>query len=650
MTKDLSKCHCDKAGFCHVFNMEMGISPPNFAWCQTATEKQRERFFKSHVPVAQKLKERKDFVPIMNYHDDLPKKTSDFAVCVIPANESAMDLLDVSRDSIKAYAKKCGADYIELTGNQCEDWPIGNKFRLYHVTSVYEKTVFFDCDIIIRGNAPDLFRITPNDKISAYDELHDWPKKEWIFDQYRLINKAFDRHADFNIPKFMINSGVLVIPKSCSLYYRQPDKPYPKIWCFDQQYLSMNLTNDTFFRLDRRWNNTFATIDFWDHIENAYVFHINGIPAESHNVPSHLPMFNPNARVNLMEYFRDTEKPTEYSCKTRNIGLPDEYVLPKEIDEVELVTFHFNLTRSKNMTRTYKIWIESLKNIAPYIKCYEIVYDNREPEIEGSIVIPACSEKNCMWQKESILNMAIEKADPSKKYFAWIDHDECFSSPTWLDETITMIKNGIDFVHLFKKNYYLDKTFSILHYIPSRVYAYKDHWEKRVAIAAREGENETSDTPNILGAPGLGWASTLETLRGLVPLPNTLVGSGDEFLAEGIMRSTNWTSRKDSEAINSHDIEYAQQTQKQISRWVSMAMNKYFNASYCNTNTYHLYHGHLHKRQYETRYNIFERGKLNPEKDVFINDNGLLEFQDGIEITKVAKILKEFFLSRGDDD
>jgi len=642
---DLSKCHCERAGFCHVFNMEMGISPPNFLWCQAATKKQREAFFKSNAKIVKKIKEKDNCAPVISYHDDLPEKTSDFAICVIPANESAMDLLDVSRDSIKSYAEKCGADYIELTGDQCEEWPLGNKFRLHHVTSVYEKTVFFDCDVIVRGNAPDLFRITPNDKISAYDEFHDWPNEDWIIDQYRRINVGFDRAADFYIPTFMINSGVLVIPRSCSEYYKQPDRPYPRIWCFDQQYLSMNLPDDKFFRLDRRWNNTFATVDFWDHIEKSYVFHINGITKYS-NPPSHLPIFSLGARVNLMEYFRDTEKPTEYSCKTRNIELPDEYVLPKEIDEVELVTFHFNLTQSKNMTRTYKIWIESLKNLAPYIKCYEIVYDNREPEIEGSIVIPACSEKNCMWQKESILNMAIEKADPSKKYFAWIDHDECFRSPTWLDETITMIKNGIDFVHLFRKNYYLDKTFSVLNHVHSRAYIYK--------TGSSDNERETHNTA---GAPGLGWAATLKTLKEITPLPNTLVGSGDEFLAEGVMRSTNWDgsftqlgiSLAEHEA-HIQNIAYAKQIQKQVGEWVNMAMNKYFNSAYCDTETYHLYHGHLHKRQYDTRYNIFERGNITPEKDIFINDNGLLEFRENVDIKKASKVLKEFFLARGDDD
>tara|TARA_B100001123_G_scaffold374349_1_gene439595 strand:- start:260 stop:595 length:336 start_codon:yes stop_codon:yes gene_type:complete len=101
---------------------------------------------------------------------------------------------------------------------------------------------------------------------------------------------------------------------------------------------------------------------------------------------------------------------------------------------------------------------------------------------------------------------------------------------------------------------------------------------------------------------------------------------------------------------HAHDIAYAEQIQKQVGEWVTMAMNKYFNSSYCDTDTYHLYHGHLHKRQYDTRYSIFEQGKINPEEDIFINDNGLLEFRESVDIPRAAKVLKDFFLARGEDD
>lgn len=638
VVKDLSKCHCEKAGFCPIFNLEMGISPPNFLWCQSATEEQRKTFFQNNQKVVKNVKERPNFAPVVNFYDKLPEKKSNFAVCVIPANDSAAELLDISRESIKSYAEKCGADYIELSGNQCEEWPIGNKFRLYEVSSTYDKTVFFDCDVIVKEETPDLFKITPNDKISAYDEYHDWSDKKWIVEQYRLINKGFDRPPDANIPRFMINSGVLVIPKSCCEYYKQPDVPYPKIWCFDQQYLSMVIPDDKFFRLDRRWNNCFATVDFWDFIENSFIFHINGVKEGDAN-------FAPNARQSLMEYFRDTPRPTEYGCKTRNMGLPDSYNLPHNMDEVEIITYHYNLTQSKNLTRTYKTWIRSLKNIAPHIKCYEVVFDDREPEIDGSIVIRADSKKNCMWQKESLMNLAIKNIPDHKKYFFWIDHDQCYASPNWLNECVEKINNGFDFVQLFKMNHYLDKTHSILDSSYSR--AYVCHTQ------------DNKGSRNRRGAPGLGWACNTNSLKKITPLPNTMIGSGDEWLAAGLLRQIDfyiyveggighkevWHNNKYK---NARELsKYAKVTRDHIVKHIKMTMEKYFNTSYCTADSFHLWHGDFSNRQYLSRYEIISDCKIDIEKDIFVNEDGLLEFKE--YKLDASKRLYKYFLDRKED-
>ena len=640
---DLSKCHCEEAGFCPIFNMEMGISPPNFAWCQSANKKQRKRFLENHAKKVRNLKERKGFAPVVNYYDELPAKSSNYAVCVIPANESAMKLLDVSRDSIKSYAKKCGADYIELTGDQCEEWPIGNKFRLHRVTSVYDKTVFLDCDVVLKENTPNLFKITPDEKISAYDEYHDWPDRKWIVQQYETINKAFGRPFDLNIPKFMINSGVLVIPNSCCEYYKQPNEPYPKIWCFDQQYLSMCLPDDKFFRLDRRWNNCLATKSFWDHIETSYIHHINGIKKDS-EVRGFFNDEEPNGRIDLMQYFAKTESPTEFNCKTRHIDLPDSYIIPENIDEVELITYHYNLTQSKNLTSTYQIWIESLKNLAPYVKCYEVVFDDREPEIEGSTVIRADSRKNCMWQKESLMNLSIKNIEDHKKYFFWIDHDLCFSDPNWLNECVQKINNGFDFVQLFKMNHYLDRTYSVLNSSCSRAYV------------CQTQRNEGSR--NMRGAPGLGWSASVEAIKKIAPLPNTMVGSGDEWLVAGVLRQVDFRkflegglgekSKWPTNGARHRELKkYTKITRDHILDHIRMTMEKYFNTTYCNSDSFHLWHGDFSNRQYISRYDIIEDCKIDIEKDIFVNGDGLLEFRE--HKLDASRRLYDYFANRRED-
>lgn len=234
-------------------------------------------------------------VPIINFYDELDDPQSDYAVCVIPANDYAMQLLNISRESIQKYAKKCNADYIELKGDQNPDWPMSNKYRLHKVSSTYEKTLYLDCDIIIKDESPNLFELTPNDKISAYEEyeIFSMPDADhfgWARKDYELIirtclknNSYFMDNGKIRFPDKMINGGVLMIPKSEADYYKQPEYPYPKIWCFDQQLLTVLLERDNkLFTLDKKWNFEFIRQDFWENHDSAYFLHFNAARPDSY--------------------------------------------------------------------------------------------------------------------------------------------------------------------------------------------------------------------------------------------------------------------------------------------------------------------------------------------------------------------------------
>jgi hypothetical protein len=205
-------------------------------------------------------------------------------------------LLDITRINIQNYAKKCGADYIELTGDQHPDWPMANKYRVHSVSSVYEKTLYLDCDIIVKDNAPNLFEITPNDKISAcsdFNRFKKWGDVAWIKNEQELIvHKMLDGKHD-NVkngtftPTEMLNGGVIVIPKSMADYYKQPHQPYPRKWCFDQNYLTLTLPPSRLNLLPSTFNNTTVSsqkcpdvticTEFWEEVDKCYIIHVNGI-------------------------------------------------------------------------------------------------------------------------------------------------------------------------------------------------------------------------------------------------------------------------------------------------------------------------------------------------------------------------------------
>ena len=287
--KDFSRCQCSKAGWCDLLNKEMTATPPNWQWCQGLTEEERDKYYERCNISVRVIKgtESAKLVNVVNFHDKIPKPTSDYAICVIPANDSAMELLDITREGIQSYAEKCGADYIELTGDQCPDWPVSNKYRVYNVTKLYKKTLYLDCDIAVSKDAPDIFKETPDDKISAYDEWPIWEEKkrtQWVKNEQEIIvhkhvseeiKSRWIKNGSFET-RTMLNGGVLVIPQCLAELYKQPDDPYYRAWCFDQHLLTLTLGEEV-HKLDDRFNTSFNDLNFWDKISSAYFVHVNNL-------------------------------------------------------------------------------------------------------------------------------------------------------------------------------------------------------------------------------------------------------------------------------------------------------------------------------------------------------------------------------------
>jgi len=281
---DFSKCQCEQAGWCSSFKKEMTNNPPNFQWCKGTSALDREWFFNQDLTTPRILIKSHDerYAPVRYFFDKISPQKHDVAICVIAGNKIAIEQLNITKNNIIKYAKKCNADYIELTGDQFPEYPMFNKYRLFQVTSKYQKTLYLDCDVIIKDDCPNLFKITPDDKISGYDQneilrINDKIKQTNYYQEMETESKKV--RIDFQINNdcyIQPNGGVLIIPQKLSDLYKQPDRPYNKTWCFDQYYLSCFLTDDNFFNLNPIFNWEYIRHDFWQYLDNAYIIHADG--------------------------------------------------------------------------------------------------------------------------------------------------------------------------------------------------------------------------------------------------------------------------------------------------------------------------------------------------------------------------------------
>lgn len=81
--KDFSKCQCESAGFCSLFKKEMTFQPPNWQWCQNATEEERNRHFNAyHEGKKPRSRNSKGFSCLANLNKPACKKHDMDRMCI----------------------------------------------------------------------------------------------------------------------------------------------------------------------------------------------------------------------------------------------------------------------------------------------------------------------------------------------------------------------------------------------------------------------------------------------------------------------------------------------------------------------------------------------------------------------------------------
>ncbi|TWU67286.1 hypothetical protein V7x_28600 [Crateriforma conspicua] len=271
-----------------------------------------------------------------------------------------------------------------------------------------------------------------------------------------------------------------------------------------------------------------------------------------------------------------------------------------DIDQVRLVTFHFNPCRFAALARTYQRWVPTLGPLADALVCYEVVFDGDAPEIPGSIVIRARRDECLMWQKESLINRAVDETPDRCRYFAWIDHDLVFQDPDWLPQGVRRMRD-VDAVacQLFGEIRFLGSDDRVL-------------WRRRSAMTA------WTKSRSIDGSPGGAWIADVQYLRDIGGLSDaSIVGGGDQVFLNAM-----------SGAEPSHFPHVADGLRRAESRWLRRAVDVKGNRpaiSLCGV-VFHLHHGDRKHRQYRDRNQLLIDHDYDPTTDVHRRPDGLLQW------------------------
>ena len=201
---------------------------------------------------------------------------SSLCVLRIAGGKYATAMADMTRDRVQRLAVRCGADYVELTGDKFPQWPMANKYRIGAVAEQYERTLFLDVDTIVSNLAPNPFEALQVDEFAIYDEIHHGRPPYWATTE--SLRVAWSQGIELRRLDWAGNSGVMMIPQAAAWVVGPPTAPIVKTHCADQQLFSARLACSGFpvHFLDWKWNCVRNDHRFTKRWPDAYIAHVNG--------------------------------------------------------------------------------------------------------------------------------------------------------------------------------------------------------------------------------------------------------------------------------------------------------------------------------------------------------------------------------------
>jgi hypothetical protein len=169
--------------------------------------------------------------------------TSKVAVITLGIGVRGLQMLDISRKSIRRYASKCNADYHEITANTATIpiYPLWDKFRVEQYFDHYERIIYIDADVIVRDSAPNLFEIVPEDHVGKHDDLpYMTGGFAWYYTEIEELVKSQGYPMPV-VPPYMLNSGVWVASREHRDAFKPMTKPFIGRHCSEQNNISIRL-------------------------------------------------------------------------------------------------------------------------------------------------------------------------------------------------------------------------------------------------------------------------------------------------------------------------------------------------------------------------------------------------------------------------
>jgi hypothetical protein len=255
-----------------------------------------------------------------------------------------------------------------------------------------------------------------------------------------------------------------------------------------------------------------------------------------------------------------------------------------------------------------------------------------------------CRGKDVMWQKERLLNIALEALPSQYRYVAWIDADVLFANPRWAVDACEAL-TVVPVVQLFRCAFHLPRgatshTFTGEGTDPSARESFgavHERWPEAVAMGANPG----GLPPFHHGHPGFGWAARRSFLDERGFYDHCIMGGGDHAMVHAMCGDTASTCVAQELGLDTPAhrafVEWADAVHGDVRGRVGHVPGELL----------HLWHGDMKNRNYGKRYEALISSGFDPKLDLRRGASNLWEWTPRGERLRAA--FSDFFDSRRED-
>jgi len=278
------------------------------------------------------------------------------------------------------------------------------------------------------------------------------------------------------------------------------------------------------------------------------------------------------------------------------------------------ITAFYNPAGYRNKCGLYRIFRENSKKQGLNLLTVELVFDKAPFELgpaDAEILIQIRGDKNnILWQKERLLNIALENLPVDCDKISWLDGDILFKNNDWITQTSRLLEQ-FAVVQPFSLSVRLPRGVTDIDLLKANDKIY----EKREGVAY-SFTHHIEDFLNK-GHSGFAWAARRSIFTGIGFYDRMILGGGDTILLCGFLGNNQhkFTGILPPKVNDDHMV------------WINEMFDRVrANVGYTDGDLMHLWHGESRWRLTRDRLKLLGQYHFDPSVDIKMGANACWEW------------------------